>query len=180
MKENLKNVVAKEISYFSKMKGKGRSPLQVVPKNVLVGIVGGFITIGSLAYLTAFTSTPWLMAPFGASCVLAFGLWDAPVSQPRNIIGGHLISTFIGLLLFHLFGSSVWVVALSVGLAIGAMMLTKTTHPPAGANPIVVIAGGYNWGFLISPVLIGAILIVLIALLFNNADKKRYYPTFWI
>lgn len=166
--------------YFSKMKGKGRSPLQVIPKNVLMGTVGGFVTIALLAYLTDFTATKWLMAPFGASCVLAFGLWDAPLSQPRNIIGGHIVSTCIGLLLLHLFGNGIWVIALSVGLAIGGMMLTKTTHPPAGADPIVVIAGGYSWGFLISPVLIGAILIALLALIFNNLDQKRAYPTFWV
>ncbi|MCK9906301.1 HPP family protein, partial [Frankia sp. Cpl3] len=117
------------------------------------------------------------MAPFGASCVLAFGLWDAPLSQPRNIVGGHLVSTLVGILLSQLFGNQLWVLALSVGLAIACMMLTKTTHPPAGADPIVVIMGGHGWAFLFSPVLFGALIIVLTALLLNNADAKRSYPT---
>jgi len=165
--------------YFTKMSGTGKSPLKISPKTALIGFLGGFVAIGALAYLTSLTSAEWLMAPFGASCVLAFGVWDAPLSQPRNIIGGHLVSTAIGLLLFHLFGNSFWVIALGVGLAIALMHLTRTTHPPAGANPIVVIMAGSSWTFLINPVLIGSLVIVLIALLVNNLDKERQYPKFW-
>ena len=120
------------------------------------------------------------MAPFGASCVLAFGIWDSPLSQPRNIIGGHLISTFTGLVLYHLFGQGPIVMAVGVGLAIAFMMLTKTTHPQAGADPLVVIIAGSGWSFLFTPVLIGALVIVLAALLVNNLDKKRCYPLFWL
>ncbi len=70
---------------------------------------------------------------------LCISVWNAPLSQPRNIIGGHLISTFIGLSIYHLFGNEYWTIALAVGMAIAVMMLTRTTHPPAGADPIVVI-----------------------------------------
>ncbi|MNP41754.1 HPP family protein [compost metagenome] len=167
-------------AFFGKMKGKDRTPLKVLPTNALIGAVGGFISIAILAFLTEFTVEAWIMAPFGASCVLAFGVWDAPLSQPRNIIGGHLISTFVGLVMYHLFGQGILVMAAAVGLAIGLMMLTKTTHPPAGANPLVVIMAGSGWSFLFAPVLIGAVVIILVALLVNNMDKKRQYPTFWI
>ncbi|MDU0203562.1 MULTISPECIES: HPP family protein [Paenibacillus] len=168
-----------ESGFWLKMRSKDRSPLKVVPRNALIGSIGGFIAIALLALLTDLTANAWIMAPFGATCVLAFGLWDAPLSQPRNIIGGHLISTLVGLLFFHLFGRSVWVIAIAVGLAIGLMMLTKTTHPPAGADPLVVILSGSSWSFLFAPVLIGSVLIVIIALIINNLDKKRRYPTFW-
>jgi len=59
------------------------------------------------------------------------------------------------------------------------MMLTKTTHPPAGANPLAIMLGGTGWSFLFMPVLTGSILIVLVALVINNLDKLRRYPTFW-
>lgn len=88
------------------------------------------MTISILSLLTLWTSNLWIIAPFGASCVLAFGFWDAPLSQPRNIIGGHLISALTGLAMLHLFGDSMWVMAAAVGLAIAFMMLTKTSHPP--------------------------------------------------
>lgn len=168
------------VEYFSKMKGKGRSPLQVNVKDCFTGLTGGFITIITLIYLTNMTSTEWLMAPFGASCVLVFSVWNAPLSQPRNVIGGHVVSTFIGLLIYHLFGNEPWAIALAVGLAIAMMMLTKTTHPPAGADPLIVMLGAYSWIYLISPVLIGSIIIVIFALLINNLRSNRSYPVFWI
>jgi CBS-domain-containing membrane protein len=69
---------------------------------------------------------------------------------------------------------------LAVGLAIAVMMLTKTTHPPAGADPLVVMLGHYSWSYLITPVLTGAVIIVFLALLINNLRSNRNYPTFWI
>lgn len=168
------------LRYLSKMKGKGRNPLQVNLKDSITGLIGGFLTIITLIYLTNMTSTEWLMAPFGASCVLVFGVWNAPLSQPRNVIGGHFVSTFIGLLTYHLFGNEPWAIAIAVGLAIAMMMLTKTTHPPAGADPLVVMLGSFSWSYLISPVLIGSIIIVIFALLINNLRSNRSYPTFWI
>jgi CBS-domain-containing membrane protein len=143
-------------------------------------LIGGFLTIFALILLTKITSAVWLMAPFGASCVLAFGLWNAPLSQPRNIIGGHFVSTFVGLASYHFFGDEPWAIGLAVGLAIAVMMLTKTTHPPAGADPLVVMLGQYGWSYLFTPVLTGAVIIVLLALLINNLRSNRSYPTFWI
>lgn len=167
------------LRFIAKMGGKERSPLKVSLKTAAIGFIGGFIAIGLLALLTNLTETVWLMAPFGASCVLVFIAWDAPLSQPRNIIGGHFISAASGLLLFHLFGNEFWVIALGVGLAIALMHLTRTTHPPAGANPIVVIMAGSSWSFLLNPVLIGSMMIVVVALLINNLDAQRQYPKFW-
>ena len=168
------------VRYFSKMKGKGRSPLQVNVRDAATGFVGGFLTIFALVLLTNMTDAEWLMAPFGASCVLEFGLWNAPLSQPRNIIGGHLVSTFVGLAVQHVLGNDPWAIGLAVGLAIAAMMMTKTTHPPAGADPLVVMLGGYNWSYLITPVLIGSVVIVILAIIINNLRSNREYPTFWI
>ncbi|MGG3451087.1 HPP family protein [Domibacillus aminovorans] len=168
------------VRYLSKMKGKGRSPLQVNVKDAITGLIGGFLSIFALVLLTNMTSAEWLMAPFGASCVLAFGVWNAPLSQPRNIIGGHFVSTFVGLATYHVFGDEPWAIGLAVGLAIAAMMMTKTTHPPAGADPLVVMLGGYSWSYLITPVLIGSLIIVFFALMINNLRSNREYPTFWI
>ncbi|QOS88857.1 MULTISPECIES: HPP family protein [Peribacillus] len=168
------------LRYLTKMKGKGRSPLQINVKDAITGLIGGFSTIFALILLTKITSAVWLMAPFGASCVLAFGLWNAPLSQPRNIIGGHFVSTFVGLASYHFFGDEPWAIGLAVGLAIAVMMLTKTTHPPAGADPLVVMLGHYSWSYLFTPVLIGSVIIVLLALFINNLRSNRSYPTFWI
>lgn len=164
----------------SKIKGEGITPLKANVKDAMTGLLGSFLTISILAVLTSITSTEFLIAPFGASCVLAFGVWNSPLSQPRNIIGGHVISTFVGLSIHYIFGNGPWAIGLAVGLAIAALMLTKTTHPPAGADPLVVMMGDYNWSFLFLPVFVGSLFIVLLALLINNLRSDRNYPTFWI
>lgn len=167
-------------NYFSKFITKQRSPLKVNLNDSFIGLIGGFITITLLGLLTKDAHSLWLIAPFGASCVLAFGVWNAPLSQPRNIIGGHLISSFIGIVMYKLMGNSPVSIGIGVGLAIAIMILTKTTHPPAGADPIVAIMAGSSWGFLFKPVLLGAVIIVIIAIIVNNFSKLRKYPTFWI
>lgn len=167
-------------SYFSKMLTSDRTPLKASFSNSIIGLIGGFITIALLGYLAKETSAPWIIAPFGASCVLVFSVWDAPLSQPRNVIGGHLISSFIGIFIYHLMGNTYLSLGLAVGLAIFAMVLTKTTHPPAGADPIVVIMAGSGYGFLFHPILLGSIIIVVMGLIINNLIKTRKYPKFWI
>ncbi|MGW8824838.1 HPP family protein [Paenibacillus lautus] len=166
-------------SYLQKMKGGARSPLTVRPMNLAVGFIGGAVSIGLLALLSSLAGSPWIMAPFGASCVLAFAVWDAPLSQPRNLVGGHLISTITGLVALEVLGDGIWAMAIGVGAAISLMGMTKTTHPPAGADPLVVIMAGSGWSFLFTPVLVGSVMIVVVALLVNNAVKERRYPTFW-
>ena len=118
-------------------------------------------------------------ASMGGSCVLVFVVWYAPLSQPRNIIGGHFISALIGLLFYSLFGSGLLSITFGVGLTIFCMAILGIIHPPAGANPIIIIMGGYSWSYLVTPVLIGAVIIVLIGLLINNLRDTRKYPVYW-
>lgn len=168
------------MNLFKKMITNNRTPLESNVKSAFIGFIGGLFTIFTLIILTNYSEYMWIMAPFGASCVLAFGVWNAPLSQPRNIIGGHFVSTFVGLACQSLFGHSPIAIAFAVGLSIGLMILTKTTHPPAGADPLVVMIGNAGWNFLFTPVLFGSIIVVIIALFINNFDKQRKYPTFWI
>lgn len=97
------------------------------------------LAIALLARLSVSLNTPLLIAPFGASCVLVFAIPQSPLAQPRNVIGGHLLSSAIGLAVFGLMGASPLAYGLAVGLAIAAMQFSGTLHPPAGADPIVVI-----------------------------------------
>lgn len=146
----------------------------------LISFVGTVIAIGATGWLSHFSGAPWLMAPFGASCVLAFGVPDSPLAQPRNIIGGHLVSTLVGLLILNTLGDSWWAAALAVGLALAAMQQTRTLHAPAGANPLVVLAAGAPLSFLVTPVLLGSIVIVAVAWAINNARQKDSYPKYWL
>jgi CBS-domain-containing membrane protein len=141
------------------------------PLSVLIEGAGAFLTILLLAELTAWAGVPLLIAPFGASCVLVFALPQSPLARPRNVIGGHLISATIGLLALQVLGPSPLAYAVSVGLATMAMVLTDTVHPPAGANPIVVILAGAGWSFLLTPVLAGTVLIVAVGMVFHRLKR---------
>jgi CBS-domain-containing membrane protein len=147
---------------------------------IAFSFIGAVIAIGALAWLTMLSGMPWLMAPFGASCVLAFGVPDSPLAQPRNIIGGHVVATLAGLVALQVLGDAWWVGAIAVGFALTLMQITRTLHAPAGANPLVVLAAHAPFSFLFTPVLIGAIVIVAAAWLINNARSKGSYPRYWI
>lgn len=138
--------------------------------------LGGFVVIFVLAELTSMLGTVLLIAPFGASCVLVFALPQSPLAQPRNVIGGHLVSTLVGLVVLAALGPAPLACGVAVGVAITAMLLTDTLHPPAGADPIVVILAGASFSFLLAPVLLGASMIVLGAIVFHRFVSGRSYP----
>lgn len=166
--------------FFSKMKGQqGENPLKVNVKDVFIAFIGVFITLFLLMVLTTHMSISWIIGPFGASSALAFASWKSPFAQPRNIIGGHEITSFVSLIVYHLFENEPWTIALAVGLAIALMMLTKTTHPPAAGDPFIIILGSYSWSFLFTPILLGTVVIVIMALIINNVQRDREYPIFW-
>ncbi|UJF32555.1 HPP family protein [Paenibacillus hexagrammi] len=140
---------------------------------------GGFLAIWLLSLLGDSARFPLLMAPFGASCVIAFALSQSPLAQPRSIVGGHALSTLVGLCALFAFGDHAWSMALAVGAAITLMQLTRTLHPPAGADPLVVMTTGASWGFLFTPVLIGSIVLVLVAYGYHRAAKASYPAKWW-
>lgn len=134
-------------------------------------------TLGSLS--TATESSIWLMAPFGATMVILFGLPESPLAQPRNVIVGHLLTTAIGLSVATWMDITPWSMGLAVGLAVGLMLLTHTTHPPAGANPLVVMLAGEHWDFLLMPVAAGTILIVVFGVIYHRLVSGKPYPQRW-
>lgn len=139
----------------------------------LLAGIGACIAIMILATLRDWQGVDlWLMAPFGATAVLVFGVPASPLAQPKNVIFGHLITSVIGLCFAHYVGVTPWSLALATGLGVFAMLATKTTHPPAGANPIFIMLLMPSWSFLINPVLAGSIVMVLVALLVNKGVNK--------
>lgn len=141
---------------------------------ILAGL-GAFLTVAGLAETAALTNLPMIIAPFGASCALVFGAPASPLAQPRNVIGGHVISAVLGLAAATLLASPQLAMALGTGLAIFGMLLTKTLHPPAGANAIVVVMTKASWGFVLTPVLAGAAAIVCAGILFHGGVTGHPY-----
>lgn len=167
------------IQYCAKMVGGGDVPDSPPLTAMLLAGMGGAIAIASVGGLTQVIGAELLMAPFGASCFLAFAMPQSPLAQPRNIVFGHVLSATAGLLVLHFIGTGWLPMALAVGLAIVLMQLTRTGHAPAGANPLVVMTVGAPWDFLVFPVLIGAAMVVLVAVIFNNFRRGIRYPVYW-
>lgn len=149
--------------------------------------LGSFFGIGILAYIQSIhfsgNDAVYLIGSFGASSVLVYGIIQSPFSQPRNLVGGHLISALIGVTVHKLLPDIIWLAApLAVSLAIVLMQITKTLHPPGGATALIAIIGsdkikalGYLYVF--SPVLVGVLILLLTALIFNNMTSNRSYPS---
>ena len=140
---------------------------------VIAGL-GATLAIGVLAYLDQNTEAGlWLMAPFGATTVLVFGVPASPLAQPKNVIVGHVLSSTIGVIFYSYIGVFPWSLALATGLAVMVMLATKTTHPPAGADPILIMLLGKSWSFILTPVFAGAVTIVLIGAYVNRLSEMR-------
>jgi len=163
-----------------KLKGD-RQPLppRANKRTIVVAASGSAVAITVLGMFGLALENAVLLGSLGATCVLLFGFPDAPFSQPRNIILGHVISSFIGLGLVSILGYHVWVLALALALAIAAMMFTRTVHPPAGSNPVIIFLLHPSWSFLIFPTLIGALLVLVVGLLYLNVARSEKYPKYW-
>ena len=138
-------------------------------QNILISSLGAFICMFLIAYFNSIDQTNvWLIPPFGASLVLVIAVFDSPLAKPRNVFFGHVLSASSGVIVYYFLGESPLSIALGVSLAIMIMLSTKTTHPPAGANPVIAILGAKSFEFVIMPVAIGASFIVIFALIYNR------------
>ena len=167
------------MSEIAKGQREPRDVVQAAAARLRIAFVsglGGFLVIFALSQLGSSLHTALLVAPFGASCVLVFALPRSPLAQPRNVIGGHLISSTVGVVILAALGHSPLAYGVAVGLAIAAMQATDTLHPPAGADPIVVLATGASWSFLALPILVGSTTIVAAAYAFHRRISGRGYP----
>lgn len=141
----------------------------------LIASLGAFLCISIIAFVHSFDAfNIWLIPPFGATMVLVMAVHESPLAQPKNIFFGHILSAASGVLIYSILGMSFLTIGLAVAISVWAMMVTKTVHPPAGANPIIVIMGGKGLSFIMLPVATGAIIIILFAIIFNKLLKRNY------
>jgi CBS-domain-containing membrane protein len=143
-------------------------PTSTTSLAILAGAAGGAVAIGSMEAFSIERAFPLFAIPFATSIVTVLGSPKAEPAQPRALVGGHLVSTLVGLLVVKLCGPAPWAAAVAVGLAMVAMHLTGTFHPPAGIDPLVVVVNNMSWSFLIVPVGIGARLLATFAFAWHN------------
>lgn len=149
--------------------------------------IGSFIGIGAIAYVQTLhlpvSDVIYLIGSFGASSVLVYGVIESPLAQPRNLIGGHVVSATIGVTIQQLIPDLIYIAApLAVSLSIVFMQISKTLHPPGGATALIAVTGSaelknIGYWYVISPVLVGCLILLIVALVFNNMTSKRQYPS---
>lgn len=158
---------------------KGERP-EVSLRYAFWSFLSATTAIAAIGWMTGLVGHRLLIGSFGASVVLLFGANDSPLAQPRNVIGGHLVSAAVAVAVVALLGSTPFSMALAVGLAIFAMNLTDTTHPPGGATALIGVQGGVGPEFVLFPVLAGAVVLLAMACFTNNVVYHRSYPRHWL
>ncbi|MFV0435246.1 MAG: HPP family protein [Leucobacter sp.] len=161
-------------SYFAR-------PQAAMPwPRIAAAAAAGAITIAVLGLLSDSTGFPLLVATFGSSCVLVFTLPDSPLSRPANVIGGHVAAALCGLLARFALPEAWWSLALGVGAALALMAALRVTHPPAGGTPIAIMLAHEGWGYILAPILLGAIIVAVCGSIYRSlsaAARKRVRRT---
>ena len=154
----------------------------MIDKKLLIqsSIAGIFSFITILILTTLTYKTPYglfLIASFGSTMVLLYGYPESPFAQPKNIIFGHFLTSFVGIIFLNFVHLPIFInIPLAVGFGVMLMILFKVTHPPAGGNPIIVIIGSVSYDYLLTPVIVGSIVVILFGLIINKFILKKKYP----
>jgi CBS-domain-containing membrane protein len=154
-------------------------PDRLDASKIVIGGVGGAVAIAIMELLSTRNAFPLFAVPFATSIAMVMGTPETAPAQPRPLIGGHLVCTLVGLIVLNIAGPSPWVAAAAVGLSIVAMHLTRTFHPPAGVDPVIVVMNDMSWTFLLAPVGAGALLLAVFAYCWHNTFRRQTWPLKW-
>lgn len=179
--------------FLRRMRGGEQSPARKPFSKIAWSWLGAFLGIYLVATLSRLThfdllSSLFLVGSFGASAVLIYGAPQAEFSQPRNLLGGHIISAAIGVSVYKFVPLDITLLAaLAVSLSIVAMHFTRTLHPPGGATALIAVIGSAEmqssgYWYVLSPIATGALIMLVVALVVNNlsSNPKRHYPKYWL
>jgi len=144
-------------------------------------MLGAAIGISVALALAGPQASPFLLASLGGSAVFLFSLIRLPAAQPRALFGGHLGSALIGIVCYQSFGDALWVYVLALSLTVGCMLITRTVHPPAGANPLIMVYAHAGFAALWQPVLVGVLGLAAVAYVWSRiVPRMVHYPVAWM
>jgi len=176
--------------YFNKMRGGKRNPHRAPNHEIAWSALGSFLGILTIYFVghlqgLHLEDSLFLVGSFGASAVLLYATPTSPYAQPRNLVLGHILSATTGVSCVILLGNNIAIAAaIAVSLSIVLMHFTRTIHPPGGATALIAVIGGSDihalgYWYVILPIGLGAMLMLVIALLINNLSPHRRYPQYW-
>lgn len=178
-------------NYLEKMRGGKQSPPRAPLHEIVWSAMGGFIGIYAIYMIGQIQNLPltdsiFLIGSFGASAILIYGVPNSPFAQPRNLVGGHVFSAIVGVSCALLFKNNIGLAAaIAVSVALVVMHLTSTIHPPGGASALIAVIGSEHiqqlaYWYVLTPVAVGAIIMLVVAVLVNNLSPYRRYPQYWL
>jgi len=180
-------------SFLERVRGGEVCPPRKPLSKIAWSWLGAFIGIYLVAILSRLTGSNlqdslFLVGSFGASAVLIYGAPEAKFAQPRNLLGGHIVSAVIGVTIYQYLALDVALLgALAVSISIAAMHFTRTLHPPGGATALIAVIGSaevhdLGYQFVLTPIASGAFVMLMVALVVNNlsSNPKRHYPRYWL
>ncbi|GAA3057752.1 HPP family protein [Kitasatospora albolonga] len=145
----------------------------------------GVGTLGSVAALVALVAIGValhqivLIPPLAASAALVFGAPALPLSQPRSVIGGQLISALVGFVVLAVAGHSMWAAGVAGGLALGAMMLARTPHSPAAATAVIVVLTQPHTVKFLALLALATVVLVVVGIVAGRSGRTARYPSYW-
>ena len=158
------------------------APFNAAPKEWLRA-AGGIAIVMLLSVFSGFLLfgvplTLQLIAPAGASAVLLFAASSSPFAQPWSVLGGNLLATVIGVSLGLTSLPSMAAAALCVCLVLVGLFSLRCLHPPGAALALVAVVGSpeiHHLGYgLLYPVAFNSLLLLAVALLYNNLTRHPY------
>jgi len=141
--------------------------------------IGAIAAITPALLLVADRNSPFLLASLGGSTVFLFVLTETEAVQPRALLGGHIGGALVGIFCYQVFGDGLWVSVTAVVLTMMFMVVTRTIHPPAGANPLIMVHHHAGFLSLLNPVLAGVLTLFLVAMLWSRLRPGKKYPIRW-
>jgi len=176
-------------NYLNKMRGNLGSNLSRVGGTEIVwSWIGGFLGISAVAWVSMWffggNDLTLVMSSMGSSAVLIYGAVHSPFAQPRNLIGGHIVSAIVGVACYKLFSDTWLAAAIAVSTSIAMMHLTRTLHPPGGSTALFAVVGSgtihrMGWSYVLLPATVAPLIMLAVALLVNNIPNTRRYPERW-
>ena len=97
------------------------------------------------------------------------------------MFGAHLGAALIGIVCYRCFGDALWVYCLAQALTLAYMLATRSVHPPAGANPLIMIHSHAALADLWQPVFVGVFSLAAVAFVWSRlVPGLRPYPNAWL
>jgi HPP family/Inner membrane component of T3SS, cytoplasmic domain len=134
--------------------------------------------LATLAIAGMLTGLPLLFPPLAASMALIAAGSALPLAQPRNVLGGHVVSALVGFAGVALIGSGAWAAALAGAGALGAMLLLRLSHSPAVGTAVIVGATAPAAAPFLELLVLAAVILVAFGILGARLDGKKY-PVYW-